>query len=340
MQNKLCSNKSTGNTNPVVTVIMPAFNAVEFIEKALISITQQNIQKTLEILVVDDGSTDGTVAIVQGMARKYPSIRLIKNSRRKGPSGARNEGLLAARGQYIAFLDADDEFLPNHLLRGVEFLDRNLNIDMVMFNFDVVFYKNKIRRGDWTSEKKHMTALPSTDLGDGFIHVQAPLMPALLQESFLHLQATMIRKKFMEGVLFNESLSRSEDRDLAIRLDHKKKIQFAYSAEITGIYYLHENSLTSPTIENSIATIENGMVAFQEYMTWKDTSEKALLLFNNLLHDRHLELAYLYRQQGKQKMAFKNIRKAGQRRFSLRIIKETFKTMVYVARSSLSRNNK
>lgn len=323
-------NNSTSNLNPVVTVIMPAFNAAEFIEKALTSITQQNIDKALEILVIDDHSNDGTAEIVQRMADKDKSIRLIKNSRSKGPSGARNEGLLAAKGRYIAFLDADDEFLPDHLLRGVNFLDKNTNIDMAMFNFDVVFYKSKIRRGDWTSEKKHMLSLPSKNLEDGFQHVQSPLMPALLRESFLHLQATIIRKDFMEDMLFNEVLNRAEDRDLAIRLDHEKNIQFAYSSEITGIYYLHENSLTSPNIENSIATVENGMLAFQDYMAWKDLPEKTRQILKQLMHEKHLDLAYLYRQHGKQKIALKNILKSGQIKLSFRVIKEAFKTFAYI----------
>lgn len=317
--------------NPLVTVIMPAFNAAEFIEKSIASILKQNIKKPFEILVIDDASTDGTSAIVENMACQNSSIRLIKNSRTKGPSGARNEGLLAARGQYIAFLDADDEFLPDHLLSGFDFLNKNPSIDMVMFNFDVVFYKNKVRRGDWTSEKKHMRALPSVDLGEDFMHIQSPLMPALLQESFLHLQAVVVRKDFVADVLFNESLSRAEDRDFAIRLDYRKKIQFAYSSKITGIYYLHQNSLTSPSLENAIATIENGMLAFREYNGWKNIPEKTGELLNRLMHDKHLDLAYLYRKQGKQKLAFRNIQKAARVKLSFRSVKEFCKTLAYTA---------
>src|SRR4051812_49228619 len=89
-----------------VSIIIPAYNARSFIERALQSAFAQEIQNA-EIIVVDDGSTDGTRELVAGYAGR--GVRLICHQQRAGASAARNTGIAIARGEYVAFLDADDE---------------------------------------------------------------------------------------------------------------------------------------------------------------------------------------------------------------------------------------
>jgi glycosyltransferase involved in cell wall biosynthesis len=96
-----------------LSVIVPAYNAEAFIERCLDSLLAQELDTSHEIIVVDDGSTDGTARILQKYA-VMPSIKIISQQNR-GLSGARNAGLGAARGQYIFFLDADDFVEPGSL---------------------------------------------------------------------------------------------------------------------------------------------------------------------------------------------------------------------------------
>ena len=123
--------------NPSVSVIMPAFNADQFITEAILSILNQSFDKEIEIIVVDDNSTDNTKEIVKSLGREHNEIVLLDNKRSKGPSGARNTGLLEARCDFIAFLDADDLWTNNHLLEGTNFLSRNTDVDAVFYNFHV-----------------------------------------------------------------------------------------------------------------------------------------------------------------------------------------------------------
>lgn len=107
---------------PLVTALIPAFNAEKTIRRALDSVVAQAYQE-LDIIVVDDASKDATADIVQNYERA--KIHLLRNGRNLGECGAMNEGLAAARGSYIAFLDADDEWLPTKLAKQVEALERN-----------------------------------------------------------------------------------------------------------------------------------------------------------------------------------------------------------------------
>lgn len=109
-------------TQPLVTVLIPAFNAATTIRRAVDSALAQTY-RNIEILVVDDGSRDTTSQVVQSY--NSPVIRLLRLAANQGASSAVNEGLTAARGELVAFLDADDEWLPTKLAKQVDALAHN-----------------------------------------------------------------------------------------------------------------------------------------------------------------------------------------------------------------------
>ena len=94
---------------PLISVVVPSFNAAEFLPSALETIRAQRYAN-LEVMVVDDGSTDGTAAVV----RQWPEVRYIRQEN-AGPSAARNAGIAAASGEILGFLDADDRWTEDHL---------------------------------------------------------------------------------------------------------------------------------------------------------------------------------------------------------------------------------
>jgi len=106
------------DASPLISVIIPSFNAETTILSALASVRAQSYH-ALEILVVDDFSSDGTPEQVARLAADEPRLRLIRHDRNQGPAAARNTGLAVAAGRYCAFLDADDEWLPDKLDRQV-----------------------------------------------------------------------------------------------------------------------------------------------------------------------------------------------------------------------------
>ena len=98
------------------SVIIPAYNVSGIIERAIRSAAAQTFPP-LEILVIDDCSTDNTVEVVEALGREIPSLRLLSTPVNGGPSAARNVGLRAAKADWIALLDADDAWKPGRLKR-------------------------------------------------------------------------------------------------------------------------------------------------------------------------------------------------------------------------------
>ncbi|MDY6902826.1 MAG: glycosyltransferase family A protein [Cyanobacteriota bacterium] len=124
-----------------VTIVLPAYNASEYLAETLNSVLNQTY-KDFELLVIDDGSTDNTRDIVRDFCQQDSRIRLISQEN-QGVSVARNSGIKMARGKYIAFLDSDDLWLPNKLARHVEHLQANPNLGLSFARVEFVTFDGK-----------------------------------------------------------------------------------------------------------------------------------------------------------------------------------------------------
>jgi teichuronic acid biosynthesis glycosyltransferase TuaG len=110
----------TPPASPLVSVVTPAWNAAATLPATLASVAAQTFADW-ELLVADDGSTDATPALAAAWAARDPRIRLLPGPH-EGPAGARNRAIRAARGRFIAFLDADDRWRPEKLARQLAFM--------------------------------------------------------------------------------------------------------------------------------------------------------------------------------------------------------------------------
>jgi glycosyltransferase involved in cell wall biosynthesis len=113
----------------LVSVVVPAFNRERFLAAAVQSALDQTYTR-LEVIVVDDGSTDGTPEVARTLALADPRVRVVRRTN-GGPASARNTGLEAARGEYVSFLDSDDVYLPGKLASHVKFFEQNPGVDLV-----------------------------------------------------------------------------------------------------------------------------------------------------------------------------------------------------------------
>ncbi|OUD37666.1 glycosyltransferase family 2 protein [Flavobacterium sp. FPG59] len=128
--------------NPSISIIIPVYNAALYVEKAITSALQQ--PEVLEVLVVNDGSTDGSDEILQLIASTTTRVTLLFHPQRinKGRSASRNLGLQHARGTYIAFLDADDYYLENRFSGDLPIFESQLDCDGVYNAIGVHFYRD------------------------------------------------------------------------------------------------------------------------------------------------------------------------------------------------------
>jgi len=114
---------SPSSAQPLVSIITPNFNGARFIRRLVESVRQQNYP--LEHIIVDDGSTDCSWALLKKLARQYSWLKAVRLEINSGPSVARNRAIELAQGRFLAFLDTDDFWLPNKLKIQIEFMLNN-----------------------------------------------------------------------------------------------------------------------------------------------------------------------------------------------------------------------
>jgi glycosyltransferase involved in cell wall biosynthesis len=185
----------------LVSSIIPAYNARRFIGRALESALGQNVPRS-EILVVDDCSSDGTREVVEGYAAR--GVRLICRDARGGAAAARNTGLLAATGEYIAFLDADDEWLPGKMARQLDVISSRPRMTLVSCRATLID-ENGVDTGDI-----YRGATPASG-SEGWRTLLAH--PCVATPSVL-----ARRSAIASAGAFNRWLPVAEDQDLWIRL--------------------------------------------------------------------------------------------------------------------------
>lgn len=121
---------------PLVSVIIPAYNAERYIADAICSVQKQTFD-SWEIIVLDDDSSDATCTIVRDMMAEDERIRLEENPGNIGVAESRNRGISLSRGKYIAFLDADDLWFPEKLGKQIRLLEK-ANADLIYTSYDII----------------------------------------------------------------------------------------------------------------------------------------------------------------------------------------------------------
>ncbi len=197
--------------NPQVSVVIPTHNRKNIVNDAIDSVLKQE-PINYEVIVVDDGSTDGTKEYLESL--DLP-IRIVQKEN-AGVASARNEGIRTATGKYIAFLDSDDLWLPGILEAQIEYLDTHSDVPLVYVDqyiesHGTMLDNTRFDASNTSFEQKEKFDLP------GFITNQAPI----------HASAVMVRKSVFDEVgLFDESLKIHEDTDMWNRISEKYKMGF------------------------------------------------------------------------------------------------------------------
>jgi glycosyltransferase involved in cell wall biosynthesis len=185
-----------------VSVIVPTFNRSAFVKEAVASVLAQN-GVAMEVIVVDDGSTDGTSDVLESYGA---AIRCLKRSH-GGVSAARNTGILAAGGEWLAFLDSDDLWRPGKLAAQFDYFSRNP--EMKICQTDEIWIRNGLRLNPKLYHQKP----------------QGHCFPLLLERCLVSPSAVIIHRDLFDEVgLFDESLPACEDYDLWLRIGCRRPI--------------------------------------------------------------------------------------------------------------------
>lgn len=282
-----------------VSVIIPTYNRATVLGNAVNSVLEQKYTN-IEILIIDDGSTDNTESTVNSLRTVHPKITYIKNFRAKGPSGARNSGILKAKGPYLAFLDSDDTWLTGHLREGVRFLDENSDVDVIFGNFHVFDMHSGTKLPDFFDQKNILQKLESEKRASNVVVLNDNLFIALIQENFFHLGSTIMRKGDIEPLLFDESIKLAEDRDFAIRLYKDRSAKFAYRQDPVFRLNRHETSLLgSQKNDGSHLMLNSHIYLLRKYIKNYELEPIEQQIVEAILSKRLLSLSYWYRRQAK-----------------------------------------
>ena len=232
---------------PRVSVCMPAFNAERTIREAVLSVLGQEAVP-LEVLVCDDGSRDGTLALVEAMAQADSRIRVFKNEANRGISRTRNRLVREARGEYIAWLDADDLALPGRLAAQMGFLDAHPEV--VLVGGGIEFFADS--DGQIIERRSYS--------GD-----DASLRRQIFRFSPVSQGAAMARRQaLVEAGGFDEGLTQAEDLDLSFRLGRTG--QFANLPQMVLRCRVHAGSVSHGRMrENIRCTLRVRAKAVREY---------------------------------------------------------------------------
>lgn len=229
-------NTPTDLDQNLVSVIIPAYNARDFVLDAIASVKAQQ-HPALEIILIDDGSTDGTAELV---AANAPEVRIIRQDN-AGVAAARNTGLLAARGDFITFVDADDGWFPGKLQAQLEYLGAHPEVGLVFHRW-LVWRPDENGVFHWPSPPTEV--LPDQPELSGWLYLP------LLLDCVIHTSSVMIRRNIVEQVgLFDTALAIGEDYEYWLRVSRLCKIHKL--APVYSFYRSAPGSLTSkPKMQN------------------------------------------------------------------------------------------
>jgi len=203
--------------NPTVSVIVPTYNRAHLLGRAIKSVLDQTYQD-FELIIVDDASTDNTKEVVKCL--DDPRIRYVRHEENRGGAAARNTGIKTARGQFIAFQDSDDRWLPDKLEKQMRvFKSASPKVGVVYTGF-------------WRLRDGERTYIPSSKVTrrEGDIH------DVLLEKNFVTTHVVVRKECFGKAGMFDERLPRLQDWDLWIRIS--RYYHFLYVGEpLVEVYY-------------------------------------------------------------------------------------------------------
>lgn len=277
------------SSNPLVSVIIPTYKRPDTLDRAIESVFQQTYSP-IEIIVVDDNNPDSEGrALTEKCMKKYENdvrVQYVKHEHNKNGSAARNTGARHSKGQYLAFLDDDDEYFPDKIsaqVKRLEGLDESWG----------ACYTKYIRK----SEDKLIST--STEHRQGNIYFYE------LCRNFWHGGGTgpLVRRSVFESIGgFDETFKRNQDVEYMIRISKNYKVAYEKTlGHIQHVDSFHEIQSTKPqTLTNFLACFQKEIDELNPQMRRKFDKMIALQMFKYFLYNEHnIKESALYLKQAK-----------------------------------------
>jgi len=228
--------KNSGSGGAAVSVIIPIFNAERYLRQAVLSALRES--ECLEVILVEDGSSDESLRVCQGLVAAHPEkVHLVTHigGKNLGAGASRNLGLSLARGEFIAFLDADDEELPGRFRPGVRLLQESMDLDGV---YEAVSQMPATYEGDDPFDEGRRIQLLTMPQGVAPEDVLETILMPL--PGNIHINGLLVRRKtLIELGGFSEHLRLGQDMDLIWRLAASCRLQGLRLDQPVATYRMH-----------------------------------------------------------------------------------------------------
>jgi O-antigen biosynthesis protein len=224
--------------NPLVSVIIPTYNRYQFLKRAILSVVNQTYRQ-IEILIIDDGSTDDTREAVDSI--KDARIKYFCHKKNMGPVVGRNEGVNNSLGEFITFLDDDDEWMPEKISKQLEAFKGFSTLPGLVFTNGYSEYKN-----DYFVERGKLSGIIYDPKADNFFPLAALIPPP---------SSWMIPRPVMEEVGFFDEKMRNhwDDGDYLVRLARKHPV-----------YFLNESLVIWHALSSHLETVSPSLIKDKE----------------------------------------------------------------------------
>jgi glycosyltransferase involved in cell wall biosynthesis len=229
------------NYHPTVSIVIPTYNREKLLPVAVESVLRQTFADW-ELLIIDDLSTDGTRQVVEDYARRDPRVKYHLNGHTKGPSGARNQGIDLAAGEFVAFLDSDDEWEPHHLRDTLYYLRKYPDqIDLIS--------ADPVRKVRGTGEVYRCATLDLAQYRYRKVEDASCFEPDSLFETAMRLpiiitQTMVMKREVLSRVRFDESLAPGpEDSFFHLELAYRR-VKVAHLPRVHVTYWAHGENLS------------------------------------------------------------------------------------------------
>lgn len=257
----------------LISVVIPAYNVEKFIVKAIESALKQ--AEVLEVIVVNDGSTDRTLSIVQELQINEARIKIFQHNegKNKGRSASRNLGIKNSKAPFIAFLDADDFYLDHRFECDKQILEADPQIEGVYNAVGFHYYRQASQHE--TDQNKLNTLREKLE--------PEQLFDALITShyGYLHLNGITIKKTILEAIgYFNESLVVAEDTDLLLKMALKAKLLPGVLDHAMALRGVHETNVFNNENLYKIYNIK----LYESVLIWSFKNEIDFKKIDTILH--------------------------------------------------------
>ena len=281
--------------SPLVSVIIPSYNNAPYLAAALDSVLTQSYAP-LEIIVIDDASTDESSDVLANYADKVKIVQLERNN--GGPARPRNMAIQLAKGDYVSIFDSDDLMHPEKLARQISFLERHPDIQLSFSDFENLQLDGSTQQF-LKSGHPDFARMPKQLLGkDEYRISSSDAFNTLVGDNFVGTSGIVMRRTLLEKVgPFDESLTNSDDIDFLFRFS--RQFDLGYLDEVLHKRRMHPGNISSRPAADQAKLIVFGRVYDQR----SSLSTEGRYQLDRVLASIYFAVGYQERLHGSRRLA-------------------------------------